>query len=632
MTEIAYFIDKNESEKGNCLAVKLVEAEKEGYTYSFKESKNLITTSRWQQLATAKDKDALRILSLKSMKIDSSYVKIPYSESIQALKWLAASGKVYFNQKQLVCDFFSKVEFYYLVENKIVSGRLKTSDQDFDLRDCDFISAGSKQWFIKGQVLKLIQTEVSWTDLKKLYYNPEKFKTEDLLDETDIPVIYQDNSLEQIKQTQKPVPFLILKDKTGAFADLWMDYGSEKIIAFHDPIKTQRDAVTENGWEKDLLETDFIKKQVGQTHYFCPLDKVGKSLTFLLEIGWKIQDYQGRQVILNKEVDLQISMQQHLILVQGNLKYEGYEANLKDVAGAFNRRERFVQISPSAVGLLPEQWGKNDLNTIFEEAEIVSDGLKLKKQQIGILEGFSQKSHKDHLDESLEKLRLGLASLTDIPNVKLESDFKGTLRPYQQLGVNWLNFLTQYGFNGILADDMGLGKTVQVIAFLSQLKVHHPLLIVMPTSLLFNWKREFERFLPNQKIIIHHGPQRDKNSDFSDNSIILTSYSTLRIDLPLFSSIHFLGIILDEAQAIKNSQTQAAQAVFQLQSDFRLLLTGTPVENHLGELWSHFHFLMPELLGEEKNFYADLQAGTSDMRYISKIKKGKALYPAPKKK
>ena len=649
MNEIAYCIDKMESEKTGGLAVKLVEAARNGFSLVFSASQTPISLAHWQKLATLKDKDALRILSLKDVKFENSCVKIPCSQAIQALKWLAATGKLYFNletavqddkvmqsstavsrfnQKQLVCDFFTQVEFYFLVKNNAVQGRLKFQDQDFELSSCDFICQGSNPWFIKGSLLKLIHTEVSWKELKQLYSDPLKFSLENLLSSIDLDpthprIVYADNSLEQLKQDQQPFPLLILKDRSGAFADLWMDYGNNKIYPFHETeALAKRDPSAEKNWEKDLLETGFIKKQVGNSHYYCPLDKVSKSIAFLLEIGWNIQDYQNKKVLLLKDSQIDVSMQVKDIVVSGTLRYDNYEADLKDAAGAFNRRERFVQIGHDAVGLLPEKWQQESFSLLFEEGEVVSEGLKFKKHQLGLLENILQDtSNRQSLDESLQKLKAGLLSLSEIPNVKPGATFRGTLRPYQQQGVNWLDFLHRFGFNGLLADDMGLGKTVQVLAFLSLLQDPQPVLIVMPTSLIFNWKKEIERFLPEKKIIVHQGPDRKQNALNIDHAIILTSYAIMRMDLPLLSVIEFSAIILDEAQAIKNSHTQAAQAAYQLKTSFRLLVTGTPIENHLNEIWSHFHFLMPDLLGDEKSFYADLQAGNSDSRYVQRIKR-----------
>ncbi len=617
MPEITYHIDKVESEKSGVLAIQLLD-----------DAKTPINRLRWQQQATPRDKDPLRVLTLKDVKFDNSHLKIPYSQSVQALKLLAASGKFFFQQKQLICDFFTPVEFYYFVKNNNVTGMLKFLDQEFELTACDFICSGSSAWFIKGSLLKLIHTDVSWKDLKQLYLDSSKFSLKNLqdfnLDPSSPRIVYGDNSLEKMKHEQQPFPLLILKDRSGAFADLWMDYGHGKVYAFHDhePQTTKRDLAAEKNWEKDLLETGFIQKLVGQSHYYCPLDQVPKSLSFLLEIGWNIQDYQKKKVLLFRDTQLDVSLQANQIFVRGKFHFDQHEANLVDVAGAFNRRERFVQMDHESVGLLPESWGSADLTSLFEEGEILNDSLKIKKSSIGSIEGIFQSAERHSIDPALNSLREGLASLSEIPSIIPGKMFRGTLRPYQQQGISWLSFLQSFGFHGMLADDMGLGKTVQVLAFLSQLEHPEPILIVMPTSLIFNWKREIERFLPHKKVILHQGTTRSQSLDsFQGNDIILTSYATMRIDLPLLSKLKFAVVILDEAQAIKNSSTQVAQAAYRLQSNFRLLLTGTPIENHLSEIWSHFHFLMPDLLGDEKQFLAELQAGNSDSRFLQRIKK-----------
>lgn len=623
MIEIGYVIEKGISENSGFLVVKLAEVQKRNFSFEFLP-KN-ITLSYWKQLATPKDQDALKILGLKDVRLEESCLKIPYSQSIQALKLMAASGKLFFQQKQLICDFFTPVEFYYLVKDGQVNGMLKFLDQEFPLQSCDFICNGSQIWFIKGSLLKLIHTEVSWRDLKQLFFEPNTFSLQKLQeDDLQVHIVYTDNSLETFKQNAQPLPLLVLKDRSGAFADLWMDYGNGKQFTFHEVSvsKDKRDFNAEKNWEKDLLETGFIKKQVGNSHYYCPLDQVAKSLSFLLEIGWNIQDHQKKKVLLMNETRLEFSLQSNHVVVHGKLRFEDHETNLSDVAGAFNKRERFVQIGSESVGLLPEKWEKDNLASLFEEGEIVSDGLRFKKHQIGSLETFFKEPEKQQLDKAIYELKESLDSLSDIPPIYPSSSFKGSLRPYQQEGVNWLHFLHRFGFNGILSDDMGLGKTVQVLAFLSQMKLEKPILIVLPTSLLFNWKREIEHFLPSYTTLLHQGPQRGKScEDLVGFSIILTSYAMMRIDLPLLQEMEFEAIILDEAQAIKNAHTQSAQAAFKLNSSFRLLLTGTPIENHLSEIWSHFHFLMPELLGEEKSFLADIQAGNSDVRYLQKIKK-----------
>jgi SNF2 family DNA or RNA helicase len=566
------------------------------------------------------------ILSLKDVKYENQHLKIPYSQSIPALKMMAASGQFYFNQKKLICDFYTQVEFYYRIDKGRAEGMLKFLDQEFPLSSCDFLCGGASPWFIKGQVLKLIHTEVSWKDLKQLHIDPAQFSLKNLPDdeETDAPrVVHLDLTLQQFKQARQPFPLLILKDRSGGFADLWMDYGEGKAYALNDEIsKNERDLTAEKNWEKDLLETGFIKKLVGQSHYFCPLDQVAKSLTFLLEIGWNIQDYQKKKVVLLTDASFEVSLQAKDIMVRGSLRFDTYETSLQEVAGAFNRRERFVQMGQNTLGLLPDKASSADFSMLFEEGEIVSGGLSFKKHHIGSLETLFQSNRKLKLGDSLSKLKAGLFSLSEMPSALPDQNFHGTLRPYQQQGVDWLHFLQIYGFNGILADDMGLGKTVQVLAFLTQIKNKGPILIVMPTSLIFNWKKEIERFLVDKQVIVHHGPARNQNfSIIKDDVILLTTYTTMRLDLPWLTTFDFSAVILDEAQTIKNAHTQVAQAAYQLRASFRLLVTGTPIENHLNEIWSHFHFLMPELLGDEKNFQAELEAGQSDTRYLQRIKK-----------
>jgi len=173
------------------------------------------------------------------------------------------------------------------------------------------------------------------------------------------------------------------------------------------------------------------------------------------------------------------------------------------------------------------------------------------------------------------------------------------LRPYQKQGVYWMHFLAQNGFSGILADEMGLGKTVQALAFLGTLKGRS--LVVAPSSLLINWKREAERFLPGRRVFVLAGSQRH-GADFSEAELVITSYAVLRIDAEKLCREQFAAVILDEAQHIKNPESQAAQAAFRLRAERRFVLTGTPVENSVRDVWSLFHFLMPGYLGTRSDF------------------------------
>ncbi|MEE9320104.1 MAG: DEAD/DEAH box helicase [Granulosicoccus sp.] len=209
--------------------------------------------------------------------------------------------------------------------------------------------------------------------------------------------------------------------------------------------------------------------------------------------------------------------------------------------------------------------------------------------------------------DKLFKLAEKLKTFTGIKHRKLPNTVKATLRPYQLDGVAWLGFLSKYGFNGILADDMGLGKTLQTLAFLEQQRVARklagPVLIIAPTSLLSNWAREAARFTPKLTSRIWHGSER-KDSPLADEKakLVITSYALALRDHELLAAIKFSWLVLDEAQAIKNPAAKITQAVKLLPIERRLCLTGTPLENHLHELWSQFDFLMPNLLGSRQHF------------------------------
>ena len=187
--------------------------------------------------------------------------------------------------------------------------------------------------------------------------------------------------------------------------------------------------------------------------------------------------------------------------------------------------------------------------------------------------------------------------------------FKGTLRPYQVRGFSWLGFLRQYGLGACLADDMGLGKTIQALALLERDHangVDRPVLLVCPTSVVGNWRKEAARFAPGLPVLVHHGLSRARGEEFAQqaarHALVISSYALMHRDLDLLKEIAWSGIILDEAQNIKNPETRQSRAARSLTADYRIALTGTPVENNVGELWSIMDFLNPGFLGNQTEF------------------------------
>ncbi|MEO5365526.1 MAG: DEAD/DEAH box helicase [Magnetococcus sp. WYHC-3] len=202
-----------------------------------------------------------------------------------------------------------------------------------------------------------------------------------------------------------------------------------------------------------------------------------------------------------------------------------------------------------------------------------------------------------------------LSGRMELAPLPLPAGFLATLRPYQERGFAWLDFLVNLGFGACLADDMGLGKTVQALALVARRREglsSGPALLVCPTSVIGNWLKEAAKFAPQLSVLVHHGADRDKGTGFAEaalrHDMVLTSYALLYRDLHTLQNIAWAGVILDEAQNIKNAETRQARAVRSLESGYRITLTGTPVENNVGDLWSLMEFLNPGFLGHRSGF------------------------------
>ncbi|MDZ7648749.1 MAG: SNF2-related protein [Cytophagales bacterium] len=211
----------------------------------------------------------------------------------------------------------------------------------------------------------------------------------------------------------------------------------------------------------------------------------------------------------------------------------------------------------------------------------------------------------------------------------MPENFTGTLRPYQKAGYNWLRFLNEFHLGGCLADDMGLGKTVQTLALLQAEKEKGKAgtsLLIMPTSLIYNWEMEASKFTPELKVLNYTGTLRNKELErFSKYDVVLTSYGITRLDIELLQKFNFNYIILDESQVIKNPTSNIAKAVIELKSRYKLTLTGTPLENTTLDLWSQMTFINPGLLGTQTFFKNEFQQPIEKRQDESKTKKLNAI-------
>jgi superfamily II DNA or RNA helicase len=298
--------------------------------------------------------------------------------------------------------------------------------------------------------------------------------------------------------------------------------------------------------------------------------------------------------------------------LHGAVEYGETTVPIPRLLTALKRKESTILLDDGSYGMLPEEW-LDKYGMLLGLGTSQEDHVRFGRNQAGLLNALLEAEPEASCDEVFQRVRGELRSFAGVDPADPPPGFQGTLRPYQRTGLGWMRFLRRFGFGGCLADDMGLGKTIQVLALLEERRCLRetaspadrppPSMVVMPRSLVFNWLQEAERFTPRLRILDHTGGERIRGHEhFDDYDAIFTTYGTLRRDAPFFTEKSFDYIILDEAQAIKNVSTESAKAARLLKGRYRLALSGTPIENHIGELWSLFEFLNPGMLGSASVF------------------------------
>lgn len=297
-------------------------------------------------------------------------------------------------------------------------------------------------------------------------------------------------------------------------------------------------------------------------------------------------------------------------------------AALKQIYRAVKNKSRYIQLDDGTQGILPEEW-LIKFETYFNAGEIAADDtLQIPKVNYTVIEELFETAMLDEkVVNEISVYQQRLADFKNIPLAVVPEELTGTLRPYQQQGLNWLNFLDDFNFGGCLADDMGLGKSIQVIAFI--LSQRHKVtqntnLIVVPTSLIFNWEQEIRKFAPSIRVLTIYGNDRIKSTiGFDAHEVILTSYGTMLLDINFLKDYTFNYAFLDESQQIKNPESQRYKAARLLRSRNKIVITGTPIENNTFDLYGQLSFACPGLLGS-KNYFKAIYSSP-----IDKFKSGK---------
>lgn len=352
-------------------------------------------------------------------------------------------------------------------------------------------------------------------------------------------------------------------------------------------------------------------------HYYIPVKDVLSKNWFFHFIDkmkeWNVELFgyeQLKQLRVNTnrpETKIQVSSGIDWFDTTVEIAYGDQLVSIADVKKALANKENFIRLGDGSIGLLPDDLVKK-FSLLSKMGEIKGKKLRLKKIHFSVLDELLADVDEEALQQELEEKKKHLTRIieNDYTRITAPPDLKATLRPYQQAGLQWLIFLKEAGWGGILADDMGLGKTVQTLAFLAHYKNEQPtarFMVVCPTTLMYNWENEIRKFTPGFRALLHHGPKRTTSlQTFRDYDIIITSYGTLRSDIHMLKEFTFDYVVLDESQAIKNPKSMATKAAMLIDARNKLALSGTPLQNNTFDLYAQMNFLNPGMLGGREFF------------------------------
>lgn len=424
---------------------------------------------------------------------------------------------------------------------------------------------------------------VDWEDERKIIYQKNQTNTFEIPRDIALEEKYL-NKISDLKFKFQRTYYFHHDNKTSIFRHIAPKKFIEEIypelkkakfnIKFDDDFPTEHLVESIDAWYTDISQ--------------------GENQWFDLELGITVK---------NKKINLLPILQQ--LIHQMPSDYETYLDKAKELK---------CSLPDGQVVILPADRIKKILNTVvdlFDKERFPNDNLQLSMADLTRLDSIDQALEDctvEQLDSvSARKLAKKLTNFKKIKSIKIPKELKADLRAYQKEGVNWLQFLREYQFGGVLADDMGLGKTLQAISHIciekKAKRLTKPCLVIAPTSLVSNWENELEKFAPHLSKLILHGDNRKINFDqIKKHDVVISTYPLLVKDEKILLKENFHLVILDEAQIIKNPKTKAAKIARELSTNYRICLTGTPLENHLGELWSLFHFVMPGLLGNHNKF------------------------------
>ncbi|MGM0611138.1 MAG: DEAD/DEAH box helicase, partial [Thermodesulfobacteriota bacterium] len=513
----------------------------------------------------------------------------------------------------------------------LLAPRIVLGEKRLELKDIDAFINADPIFFIHGSHLHALP-DVPWEALEGAT-EPVPVAARDIPDM--LRYLAESSQLDKVNLPERlapknaadvsPEPRAVLEvDGDTLRAQLYFEYDGLSV----SPETSQPQLFDGVGWrllsrrfeEEESFVLDIQNKgfesEGGSFFRLPPERNAAEILRELHSLGWRIEGRKGKPLRGGFVSDIRVKSGEDWFDLEGDVDFgDDVFIPLPEALEAYRRGERMVVLDDGSLGILPEKWlAENGLalnlgkKTAGNKEKINNDGSKLRfsRAQGALLAGLGDGETEIEADGDFVRLAEKIQSFDGIQGKSEPMGLNAELRDYQKEGLGWIGFLRRFGLGGILADDMGLGKTIQVLAQFQSEKEAGGLkqsLIVAPTSLALNWIQEGKRFTPGISFHLHAGPGRlDEVEKWADADIIVTTYTLLRMDIELFAAKGFDYIILDESQAIKNSQTQIAQCCRKLHGTSKLCLTGTPLENHAGELWSQMEFLNPGLLGSQKGF------------------------------
>ena len=397
--------------------------------------------------------------------------------------------------------------------------------------------------------------------------------------------------------------------KPGGKDDLVIPDG-DKVWIVHRNKEKEKDF-----FEKiEMLHSNFIRPEGGQQLALKGNDVLKNNWFFLFVDAMKEMKIPvfGFEALKNfrfntakPQTKIHISNNTDWFDARVDIEFGEQKVTIADVKKALANRQQFVPLNDGTLGILPEEWIKK-YSLLFRVGEGKQNQMRLSKYHVSVIDELYDNRNEEELVVRLEEKYEQLRDFKQIKEIPIPEHLRNILRPYQEHGFYWLNYLSEIGWGGILADDMGLGKTVQALSFLHYYKHHHQklqALVVCPTTLMFNWENEIKKFTPDLTYHIHHGGERSRSKEqFAGKEIIITTYGTLRSDIKLMVDIPFDYVVLDESQAIKNPSSKVTKAAGLLRAKNRLCLSGTPLQNNTFDIFAQMNFLNPGMLGSIEFF------------------------------